>query len=34
MNKAAHDGGATVLLDPIGGHQVDPAAEEIFQAIA
>jgi len=33
-NQAAHDGGATVLLDPIGGHQVDPAAEEIFQAIS
>jgi len=34
MNNAAHDEGATVLLDPIGGHQVDPPAEEIFQAIA
>ena len=34
MNKAALDKEASVVLDPIEGHRVDPAAEEIFQAIA
>lgn len=32
-NQAAENEGATVLLDTIGGHQVDPATEQGFEAI-
>lgn len=33
INQAAQNDWATVLLDPIGGHQVDLATEQGFEAI-
>jgi hypothetical protein len=34
MDQAAQDEGTTVLLDPIGGHKVDLATKQHFQAIS
>lgn len=33
MDQAADNERATVLLDPVGGHQIHLAAEQRFQAI-
>lgn len=34
MDQAAQDEGTTVLLDSIGGHEVDFATKQHFQAIS